>query len=183
MLTFAIAAATLTYALITATPALLSISATALIVFIAIERRTAAPMLDLRLLTNRSFASVVIGILATSAVFAQLVYVSLWLQSTRGLGPISAGLTLMPMAAALFVASTHLGKRVATWLTRRTLPTGALLIAAGAALNWLLTANALTLIPGLILTGAGLGIAGPATGALALLAAAAARFGPALDHE
>jgi EmrB/QacA subfamily drug resistance transporter len=179
MLTFAITTGTLTYALITATPTLLVISATALLVFVAIERRTPTPMLDLRLLTNRTFAATMVSVLTTSAAFAQLIYISLWLQSTQALGPIPAGLALTPMAVALFVASTHLTKRLTTWPTSRTLATGALLIAAGATLNHFLATNALTLIPGLLLTGAGLGLTGPATSTAALAAAPPDRAGMA----
>lgn len=120
-----------------------------------------------------------VGVLTTSAVFAQLIYVSLWLQSAQRLGPILAGLALMPMAAALFVASTVIGKRLNGLPTRLTLPTGALLAALGAALNWLLVDNAITLLPGLVLTGLGLGIAGPAASTAVLAAAPAERAGMA----
>jgi hypothetical protein len=75
------------------------------------------------------------------------------------------------MAAALFVASTLIGKRLSTLPARLTLPIGALLAAIGSALNWLLAVDAITLLPGLVLTGIGMGIAGPAT-STALLAAA-----------
>ncbi len=83
------------------------------------------------------------------------------------------------MAAALFLASTLLTKRLTTWPTRRTLPIGAVLIAAGATLNDLLATNPATLIPGLILTGAGLGLTGPATSTVALAVAPPDRAGMA----
>ncbi|HEY4452794.1 MAG TPA: MFS transporter [Pseudonocardiaceae bacterium] len=170
-LTFGIAAGALSYALIAAKPALFPVAAVALAAFVAIERRSTAPMLDLRLLASRSVAGILFGVLTSAAVFAQLIYASLWLQSTVRLGPIPAGLALMPMAAALFVASTLIGKRLSTLPARLTLPIGALLAAIGSALNWLLAVDAITLLPGLVLTGIGMGIAGPAT-STALLAAA-----------
>ena len=163
MFTFAIATGSLTYALISAKPVLLVIAAPALAAFVLIERRTAAPMLDPRLFTDRSFAAIMFGVLTGAAVFAELIYASLWLQSAGRLGPIPAGLAMMPMAVALFSASTFIGKRLTTLPARLTLPAGALLAAIGSALNWLLLGNALTLLPGLVLTGLGLGIAGPAT--------------------
>jgi predicted MFS family arabinose efflux permease len=83
------------------------------------------------------------------------------------------------MAAALFVASTLIGKRLTTLPTKLTLPTGTLLAAIGGALNWLLLANPFTLLPGLILTGIGLGIAGPATSTAVLAAAPPDRAGMA----
>lgn len=171
MLTFAVAAGALSCAFIAAKPALFAVAAVALAAFVAIERRGNAPMLDLRLLASRSFASILFGVLTSAAVFAELIYASLWLQSAGGLGPIRAGLALMPMAAALFVASTFVGKRLITLPARLVLPLGALLAAVGSALNWLVAADAITLLPGLVLTGFGMGITGPAT-STALLAAA-----------
>jgi EmrB/QacA subfamily drug resistance transporter len=178
-LTFAVAAGSLCYALIAAKPALFAVAALALVAFVAIERRSDAPMLDLRLLASRSVAGILVGVLTSAAVFAELIYASLWLQSVAGLGPIPAGLALMPMAAALFAASTLIGKRLTTLPTRLTLPIGALLAAVGSALNWLLAVDASTLLPGLVLTGIGMGIAGPATSTALLAAAPADRAGMA----
>ncbi|HJP76053.1 MAG TPA: MFS transporter [Pseudonocardiaceae bacterium] len=178
MLTFAIAAAALSYAIIAAQPILFAVAAIALAAFVLIERRTKKPMLDLRLFTRRSFASIMVGILTSAAVFAELIYASLWLQSTERLAPIPAGLAMIPLAAALFLASALIGKRLSALPTKLTMPTGTLLAAIGSALNWLLLANAFTLLPGLILTGIGLGIAGPAT-STAVLAAPPDRAGMA----
>lgn len=163
MLAFAVVAAALTDALIDKQPILFAVAAAALAAFIRIERRTKTPMLDLKLFARGSFASVMVGILASAAVFAELIYASLWLQSVDKLGPIPAGLALMPMAAALFLASTFIGKRLTTWPKRLVLPIGTLIAAIGSALDWLLLGNAFSLLPGLILTGIGLGIAGPTT--------------------
>jgi predicted MFS family arabinose efflux permease len=179
MLTFAVAAAALTEALIDKQPTLFAVAAAALAAFIGIERRTKTPMLDLRLFAGGSFASIMVGILANAAVFAELIYASLWLQSTEKLGPIPAGLALMPMAAALFVASTFVGKRLTTLPNRVILPIGTLLAALGSALDWLLLGNAFTLLPGLIVTGIGLGIAGPATSTAVFAAAPSDRAGMA----
>ena len=170
-ITFAITAGTLSYAIIAAKPALFAVAAAALAAFVAIERRSSAPMLDLRLLTTPSVAAILFGTLTSAAVFAELIYASLWLQSTIRLGPIPAGLALMPMATALFAASTLIGRRLTTLPARVILPAGALLAAIGSALNWLVAVDAITLLPGLVLTGIGMGITGPAT-STALLAAA-----------
>jgi predicted MFS family arabinose efflux permease len=102
-----------------------------------------------------------------------LIYVSLWLQSTGGLGAIPAGLALMPMAVALFVTSTVIGKRLTTLPARLVLASGALLAAVGSALS------AIALLPGLVLTGIGMGIAGPATSTALFAAAPAERAGMA----
>ena len=175
MLTFGLAAG----ALSAARPALLVVAVPAAVAFVVIERRSRAPMLDLRLVARRSFAAILFGVLTSAAVFAELIYVSLWLQSSGGLGAIPAGLVLMPMAAALFVTSTVIGKRLIALPARRVLPAGALLAAAGSLLDWLLPLGPLTLLPGLVLTGIGMGIAGPATSTALLAAVPSARAGMA----
>ena len=61
----------------------------ALIAFLVIEHVQARPVLELSLLRRPSFSGVLIGsLLLTAAAFAYLTYVSLWLQSVRGLTPI-----------------------------------------------------------------------------------------------
>ena len=173
MLTFAIAAGAVCFALINAKPALFAVAVPAVAAFVLIECHSSAPMLDLRLITRRSLAAILFGVLASAAIFAELIYVSLWLQSKGGLGAIPAGLALMPMAAALFATSSVIGKRLSTLPARLVLPSSALLAAAGSALS------AVALVPGLVLTGIGMGIAGPATSTALFSAAAAERAGMA----
>ncbi len=59
----------------------------------AAERRSAAPMLELRLLRNPLFTAMLLaGGLLSAAAWAGLTYESLWLQSVLGLSPVKAGL-------------------------------------------------------------------------------------------
>src|SRR5215472_6971164 len=95
MASFTVAATALTYALIrgswasSETIALLAVTAAALVVFILVERGRQNPMLDLSLLRNRSFTTLLVaGALLSAAAWAPMTYLSLWLQSVLGLSPI-----------------------------------------------------------------------------------------------
>ncbi|KAB2359468.1 MFS transporter [Actinomadura montaniterrae] len=150
----------------------------ALAAFVALELRRRHPMLDLRLFRDAAFSAVMICVLASSAAFACLIYTSIWLQSAVGLGPVRAGLALMPMALTTFAVSTVSGRRVPP----RTAVTGGLLLSGiGCALQAHLDggsgASSITL--GLIVTGAGVGLMIPAMGAAVMTAAPPERRGTA----
>ncbi|MGW3186080.1 MFS transporter [Kitasatospora sp. NPDC001119] len=192
MLAFGVCSGALTYALIraadggwTSTPTLelFALSAVALVAFLVIEHRSEHPLLDLALFRNASFVTVMFSVTASAVVFACLVYTSVWLQSVIGLGPLAAGLTLIPLAMTSFVGSTYTGRRLLHKLSPRvTISTGLLLTGVGCALEWLLVdANSdwLTLLPGLVIIGAGVGIGGPAVNSAVMAAVPPARGGMA----
>jgi EmrB/QacA subfamily drug resistance transporter len=60
-----------------------------LAVWVVVELRRPAPMLDLRLFSNRSFTGIMAGALVlNAAAFSAFIYISLWLQSIGGLSPL-----------------------------------------------------------------------------------------------
>ena len=84
----------------------------ALLAFVAVELRTAAPMVQLRLLENRLFRSTLLVSLFASAGFMGILFlVPLFLQEARGAGPLSSGLTTFPEAIGVIV-STQLVARL-----------------------------------------------------------------------
>ncbi|MER5176951.1 MFS transporter [Streptomyces sp. NPDC002896] len=180
MATFTLAAGALTYGLIQAgedgwlhgaTLGPLAVSAVAAVVFVLIELRTSDPMLDLSLFRNRSFTAIMIGgVLLALSAYSCLAYLSLWLQSVRGMGPVAAGLALVPMSVAAFVASALTGRFLHGASPRLTIGGGLLLVGAGALLQSLLGANStwLTLLPGLAVTGIGVGLATPVMASAAM---------------
>lgn len=187
MVLFAAFAAALTAALTRAgtdgwgSPAVLAglaAALTALAAFVAFEPRRRHPMLDLRLFRDPAFSAVMICVLASSAAFACLIYTSVWLQSAVGLGPVRAGLALMPMALTTFAVSTVSGRRVPP---RAAVSGGLLLSGLGCALQAHLDAGsgASSITLGLIVTGAGVGLMIPAMGAAVLTAAPPERRGTA----
>ncbi|MYW95245.1 MFS transporter [Amycolatopsis rubida] len=173
MLAFGISSGALIYAVIQSAWPVFAVAAVALIVFVVVERRVKHPMLDLALFRRASFVTVLIVVVASSFVFACLIYASIWLQSAIHLSPAGAGLALIPLAATSFVASLLIGKRLHAVSPGIVLGLGALLATAGCGLEWILLdrdSTWLGLLPGLIVTGAGMGIAGPA-GSTAILSA------------
>jgi EmrB/QacA subfamily drug resistance transporter len=142
--------------------------------FVVVERRRAEPLLELRLFRDGGFTTLVACAAASTLTFAALVYVSLWLQTERSLGPVAAGLTLAPLAVASFLTSTFAGKVLHRFPPRVLLGAGVLLGALGCLLQLGLTVPA-----GLAVTGIGVGIAGPAMGAAIAAAAPPGRAGMA----
>ena len=67
--------------------------------FVALEGRIRTPLLPLRVLANRnrgaSFLSIAI---AGGTIFAVILFLTYYLQQTRGLSPITTGLAFLPMA-------------------------------------------------------------------------------------
>ncbi|WP_344264156.1 MFS transporter [Actinomadura napierensis] len=187
MALFAICAGALTAALTRAgtdgwgaAPVLAGLAAAlaALAAFIALEPRRRHPLLDLRLFREPAFSAVMVCVLASSAAFACLIYTSVWLQSSVGLGPVRAGLALMPMALATFAVSTLSGRRVPP---RVAVGGGLLLSGIGCALQAHLDAGsgASSITFGLVVTGAGVGLMIPAMGTAVMTAAPPERRGTA----
>ncbi|WP_051166518.1 MFS transporter [Amycolatopsis orientalis] len=182
MLAFGMSSGALIYGLIQPDGSLpvFLLAIVALVVFVVVERRAEHPMVDLALFRRAAFVTVLIVVVASSSVFACLIYASIWLQSVRHLSPTAAGLALIPLAATSFAASMLIGKRLHA--TGIVLALGALLAAAGCGLEWMLLdrdSTWLSLLPGLIVTGAGMGIAGPATSTAILSAVPPDRAGMA----
>jgi EmrB/QacA subfamily drug resistance transporter len=168
MVTFTVAAAALTYALIRGdwasaqTIALIAVAAVAGTAFVVAERRGAAPMLDLRLLRNPVFTAMLLaGALLSAAAWAGMTYQSLWLQSVLGLSAIKAGLVILPCAASAFVVSGQVGRFLHRTSPRWMVGTGLLVIAVGALAQAVLRENSSwpVVIPGLVLVGVGAGLA------------------------
>ncbi|WP_280382488.1 MFS transporter [Nocardia wallacei] len=146
------------------------VGATASVVFVVVELRSAAPLLDVRLFARRGFGagslSVTIQFLVTFGVFLLLVQ---YLQLILGYGPLASALGLAPMAVPLVVISVF-----APWLSSRVglrvmTVTGLLTIAAGLVEVSRLTvaAHYLDLLWPLLIMSAGLGLCtAPATYAI-----------------
>ncbi|MFD8982109.1 MFS transporter [Streptomyces sp. NPDC059564] len=192
MAAFTAGAGALTYALIrvgengwtsAATLGLLGLAAAAFAAFVLVELRSSRPMLDLALFRSPNFVAVMAGgLLLSGAAFSYLMYVSLWLQSAEGMGPVRAGLVLVPMSLAAFTVSAVAGRLLHGAPARLSIGGGLLLIGVGALLQaWMLDAGDgwTALVPGLVLTGIGVGMATPPLAATAMAAVAPARAGMA----
>ncbi|HSY15765.1 MAG TPA: MDR family MFS transporter [Jatrophihabitantaceae bacterium] len=79
---------------------------------VAVELRTPAPMVDLRLLTNRLFrASSLVTVLGSMAFLGTLYVISLYYQNGRGLSPLASGLSIFPEAIGVMFGA-QLASRV-----------------------------------------------------------------------
>ena len=100
------------------------------------EMRHLHPVVDFRLFSNRNFAVASgLAFLLMFDIMTLLFYYNLFAQSPDGLGlsPIEAGISLMPLAVALFSFA-----RAAPWIgisigLRRMLACGSLILALGCA--------------------------------------------------
>ena len=132
--------------------------------FAAVELRVAAPMLDLRLFRNRTFlgATVIVATLAGGS-FGTFVYLSLFLLDVRRGTPVEVGLWLAPLAIVAFVVSLVAGRLSARVPLTAGLALGMALCAGGLVLMTGLDADSswLHLLAGLIVVGAGTGLANP----------------------
>jgi len=145
----------------------LALCAVALSAFVAVERRTARPMLDLGLFGNRTFtgATAIIALLA-GGPFGAFVYVVLFLLEVQHRDPIEAGLMLAPLALVSFVVSAMAGRMSERVPLRGALIAGMLITAAGMLMlraGVSVDATWLALFPGLAVTGIGVGLANPLT--------------------
>ncbi|MFJ4677635.1 MULTISPECIES: MFS transporter [unclassified Kitasatospora] len=189
--TFTLFAAALTYGLIESgergwsdplVAATLIAAALALAAFTTVELRTARPLLDLRLLRNPAFVGLAAaGLLLTAAAFAQLTYTGLWLQQVLHLSPLNAGLAVCPLAAAAFLTAPAGSRLLRGAPPRLPIALGLALIGGGTLLLTLVspTTGWTALLPGLLATGVGVGLATPPMMAAALAAVPRERAGMA----
>ena len=132
--------------------------------FVAVERRSAWPLLDLRLLRSRAFTC---GSIAASFYFMVQTFgyflLPLYAQIVLGLSPLSAGLLIVPLSVALMVSSQMVG-RMAGRLSARTVSTAGLICTSVGVLGMSAlgpTASYPYLVCLLILAGAGGGLFQP----------------------
>jgi len=168
MVTFTVAAGSLTYALIRGdwgsaeTLGLVAVAVLAAALFVLAEWRGASPMLDLALLRNSSFTSLLaVGGLMSAAAWAAMAYQSLWLQSVLGLSPIKAGLVILPCSGLAFVTSLLVGRIMHRTSARLLIGGGLLIIAAGALAQAVIRPDSswTVVLPGLAVVGLGAGLA------------------------
>ncbi|MBF9068346.1 MFS transporter [Streptacidiphilus fuscans] len=121
------------------------------------------------------------GLLLSAAAFAELTYTSLWLQEALRLSPLSAGLAVSPMALSAFVVALVSGKALHKVTPQLPIGIGLLLIGGGTMMLAAVTASSgwTALLPGLLITGVGVGLSTPTLMSTALAAVPPARAGMA----
>jgi NADH:ubiquinone reductase (H+-translocating) len=132
-------------------------------VFVALEGRIATPLLLLRVLANRNRGASFLSIgIAGGAIFAVILFLTYYLQQTRGFSPITTGVAFLPMTATIMSAAilglTRLQRRFGP---RALIAAGMTLGAPGALYLTQIRVNssyAADILPALIAIGGGLGL-------------------------
>jgi len=170
LVTSAVSLFALTYALIegnvrgwTSPPILgaFALAAAASAGFLAIESRTAHPMVELTMFRRREFS----GGTGTMMIWAFGIlgiyfFTSLYLQETLGFSPVKAGLAFVPMALCVALSAAIAPAVQARAGAHRTVAAGMLLMVVGLVLfaRLGLHASYASLLPGFMLFGAGAGL-------------------------
>src|SRR5580692_8896939 len=90
-----------------------AVSLAAVVALVAYERQRTEPLLDLRFFRSLPFSSATLLAVFAFASFSGFLFLnSLYLQESRGLAPAAAGLSTLPIAAALMVCSPLSGRLV-----------------------------------------------------------------------
>jgi EmrB/QacA subfamily drug resistance transporter len=189
LVTSALALFALTYALIQGNvsgwtaPLILgafAVAAASAAAFLAIEARTANPMVDLSMFRRREFS----GGTGTMMIWAFGIlgiyfFTSLYLQQTLGFSPVKGGLAFVPMALCVAVFAGVAPSVEARAGAHRTVAFGMLLMVVGLVLFARLGQHAgySSLLPGFMLFGAGAGLMNVPLTTAAMQATQAARAG------
>ncbi|AEW94558.1 MULTISPECIES: MFS transporter [Streptomycetaceae] len=139
-------------------------AAVLLVAFVVVESFVKAPLLPLRVVTERNRAGVYLSLgLAVIAMFGLFLFLTYYLQIVKGYSPITTGLAFLPMVAGMITGSTQIGTRLMTRVPPRFLMAPGFLVAA---LGMLIlsqisvdSAYASVVLPGLVLLGLGMGTA------------------------
>ena len=169
-LTFTVALAALVFGLIRSHPdgwgsatvaGSLALSVVLLVAFVAIEARSAAPMLDLKLLRVPTFDGGLIAALAISAsVFSALTYLILYIQNLLGYSALETGLRFLPLTGAIFLTAGIAGRLIDRVPVRFLIAPGFVLVGAGLMLMRGLQAGDdwTHFLPGFLIAGVGAGL-------------------------
>src|SRR5215207_9462073 len=150
--------------------------------FVAVELRTARPMLDPRNFLRASFSGTVsVAVLQSVAIYPVLLFVAVHLQVTYGFDPLAAGVRVLPITLTYLVTAPIAAALLKRIPHRFSLAVGLILVGVGLLLlrgqvgddDWT------ALLPGLLVFGAGSGCLSPSLAAAAIAALPGGRAGVA----
>jgi EmrB/QacA subfamily drug resistance transporter len=141
----------------------LALSAVLLAAFVALQRRAAHPLLPLRVVADRDRGGSFLAIATAGAgIFGVFLFLTFYLQQTKGLSALETGLAFLPMNVAIIATATVVSTRVLARTGPRPLvPAGMALAALGMVLLTRIgvdTAYVTHVLPSLLLIGAGFGL-------------------------
>jgi EmrB/QacA subfamily drug resistance transporter len=142
-----------------------------MVTFVVVELHHDHPMLDVSLFRTPSFTGVSIGTFALGGgMFALLPYLTFYLQNDLGYSPIQGGLRLLPCTLLCFFVPLAFRSAAERFSPRQLLGAGLGITALGIAAMTPVKESStwVVLIPGLLLTGLGVGIVNPVIARIAL---------------
>ncbi|WP_206061849.1 DHA2 family efflux MFS transporter permease subunit [Nonomuraea basaltis] len=163
--------------------AALAVGVVLIVAFAGWERRVPAPMLPMRLFRNRAFTTANLANFALFAVlYGMFFFFAQFFQTAQGVGPLEAGLRLLPATGALMIVAPVAGA-LADKVGERVFTVAGLGL-WGISLGWLaLVADPgmpyLQILPLLVVGGVGVSMAIPAVQKAAVGAVAPAEIGKA----
>jgi EmrB/QacA subfamily drug resistance transporter len=132
---------TLVYALVDAEDAgwgsgqtlgLLALAAFLIAAFVAIERRSRAPLVPFSIFRLRTLTGAnVVGLLTGASLFAMFFFISLYMQQVLGYSAIRAGLSYLPLALTIILSAGFASQLVTKVGFKPVLAAGMLLVSAG----------------------------------------------------
>ncbi|SOD63535.1 drug resistance transporter, EmrB/QacA subfamily [Streptomyces zhaozhouensis] len=137
-------------------------SAVLLITFVLVESRVKAPLLPLRVVTDRNRGGTYLAFgLSVIAMFGLFLFLTLYLQMIRGYSPVETGLAFLPMVVGMVIGSTQIAPRLTTRFAPRYLM-GSGLVVASLGMLWLTqldldSSYAGVILPAQLLLGLGMG--------------------------
>ncbi len=139
-------------------------SAVLLGAFVLVESKVKAPLLPLRVITERNRGGVYLSLgLAIIGMFGLFLFLTYYLQVVKGYSPVKTGFAFLPMIAGMITGSTQIGARLMTRVPARLLMGPGFLVASVGML--LLTQLEIgssypaLLLPAMLLLGLGMGTA------------------------
>ncbi|HET7119970.1 MAG TPA: MFS transporter [Solirubrobacterales bacterium] len=103
-----------------------------LIAFVAVERRSRAPLVPFSIFRIRTVVGAnVVGILVGASLFSMFFFISLYMQQVLGYSPIHAGLSYLPLAVSIIISAGVASSLVTKVGFKPILAIGMLLIATG----------------------------------------------------
>jgi EmrB/QacA subfamily drug resistance transporter len=142
---------------------LLAFGLAAIPAFVAIERHVRAPLLPLHVVGDRGRGPAFLAVAVTGvAAFGTFLFLTYYLQRSRGFSPIEAGLAFLPMVGVVLVTGPLAAAALLPRLgARAVIPSGMALSALGLVSFTgieVSSAYAGAVLPGLLITGAGFGM-------------------------
>ena len=148
--------------------------------FISIERRSAAPLIDIAILRNRIFSTgLLAGLLSYAVLFGVLFLFPFYLERVGQRSPAESGLLLTPIPVALGVIAPFSGLIADRFGSRLPTAIGMLIAAIALLVGALVPAVPATILVVLIVLGIGLGLFTPANNSAIMGSAPLNRLGVA----